>query len=286
MLSCRVQEDRVGRTYVTEAALNHAPIRLVQFTDLHLYGPAEGRLRGVATLPALEATLASARAQEPPCHALLLTGDLVQDDPTGYEHVRQIFGSSTVPVYCIPGNHDEPGPMRAALNVPPFQIGGTAEHGGWLIVLLDSYQHGMASGRLAPGELARLDAALAAHREHHALVCLHHHPVAVASRWLDTVGLENSDALFDVLDAHRNVRAVLWGHVHQAFDATRAGVRLLGTPSTCAQFKPGSDHFAIDPRPPAYRWLELHADGRLETAVVWVAQAAAAAPARARASSG
>lgn len=257
--------------------MSRAPTRILQFTDLHLYGAADGRLRGIATLPALESAIATARAQEAPWEAVLLTGDLVQDDPAGYPHVRRLFGSSPVPVYCIPGNHDEPAPMRAALAAPPFQVCGTARHGEWLFVMLDSYQHGMAAGRLGPGELARLDEALGAHADRHALVCLHHHPVAAGSRWLDTVGLENGDALFEVLDRHDNVRVLLWGHVHQAADFERRGVRLLGTPSTCAQFKPGSDQFAIDQRPPGYRWLELHADGRVESAVVWVETAAQSA---------
>jgi Icc protein len=168
--------------------------------------------------------------------------------------------------------------MRAALAAHPFQVCGTARHGEWLFVMLDSYQHGMAAGRVGEGELARLDAALAAHADRHVLVCLHHHPVAAGSRWLDTVGLENGDALFEVLDRHRNVRVLLWGHVHQAFDGERRGVRLLATPSTCAQFKPGSDQFAIDQRPPGYRWFELHDDGRVESAVVWVDAAAEAVP--------
>ena len=44
--------------------------------------------------------------------AVLVTGDLVQDDPSGYLRFRSIFGSSQKPVLCIPGNHDEPDIMR------------------------------------------------------------------------------------------------------------------------------------------------------------------------------
>ncbi len=251
-----------------------APLRIVQFTDLHLYGAADGQLRGVPTLPALEATLAAARRRETRWDAILLTGDLVQDDPSGYAHVRALFGGSTAPVYCIPGNHDEIGALRSELAAAPFQINGTAEHGNWLLVMLDSYLHGKAGGRLAEAELERLDRALAAHPGHHALVCLHHHPVAMKSRWLDSVGLENPEALFEVLDRHQNVRVLLWGHVHQAWEGTRRGVRLLCTPSTGAQFKPYSDGFALDRRPPGYRWFRLHADGRVETAVDWLDAAA------------
>jgi Icc protein len=47
-------------------------------------------------------------------------------------------------------------------------------------------------------------------------------------------------------------------------------VRLLATPSTCAQFLPHSEDFAVDPRPPAYRTLELTPDGTLNTNLHWV----------------
>lgn len=246
------------------------PIRLLQFTDLHLYGAASGALRGVVTWPALEGAVAHAVSHRSPWDALLITGDLVQDDPSGYERVRELFGNSDVPVYCIPGNHDELGAMREALAAPPFQICGTALIGGWQLVMLDSYLHGMASGRLSAAELGRLDAALGAHPHLHTLVCLHHHPIPMGSRWLDQVGLENGDDLFAVLDRHAQTRVLLWGHVHQAYDGRRNGARLLATPSTCAQFKPRLDGFAIDQRPPAYRWLDLYADGRVETGVEWV----------------
>ena len=68
------------------------------------------------------------------------------------------------------------------------------------------------------------------------------------------------------------MRAIAWGHVHQSFDGLRHGVRLLATPSTCAQFLPNADNFAVDRRPPGYRTLELRADGTLLTEVVWVEQ--------------
>jgi len=245
-------------------------LRLIQFTDPHLYADQAGTLRGVATLPALERTLAHAQARDWPVDAVLLTGDLVQDDPGGYTHVRRTFAALATPVYCLPGNHDVPAAMLRELAQPPFVMGGVVDHEAWRIVLLDSCVPGSADGRLSAASLAALDAALAGAAGRHVLVCLHHHPVPMSSRWLDRVGLTNSAELFRVLDAHRNVRAVLWGHVHQCYDGLRRNVRLLGTPSTCAQFLPHSDEFAVDPRPPGYRTLALRPDGTLDTEVVWV----------------
>jgi len=60
---------------------------------------------------------------------------------------------------------------------------------------------------------------------------------------------------------------VVFGHIHQAMDLRRGGLRLLGCPSTCFQFKSDSVDFALDFLPQGYRWLELYPDGEINTAV-------------------
>ncbi|MGC4028756.1 MAG: 3',5'-cyclic-AMP phosphodiesterase [Steroidobacteraceae bacterium] len=250
--------------------LTNSTTRLMQLTDTHLFGDPGRSLRGVATLPALRQTLAAARAGIEACHAILATGDLVQDDPAGYAHFRAEFGALGKPVLCIPGNHDDVPAMRAALAQAPFDLSPVHDLGAWRLVQLDSSVPREVAGRIKPADLALLDDALAGAGARHVLVALHHHPIPMGSAWLDTIGLVNAAEFFAVLDRHGPVRAVLFGHVHQAFDGERRGVRLLGTPSTCSQFRPRSDHFAIDERPPAWRALQLHANGSIDTQLGWL----------------
>ena len=244
-------------------------MQILQITDTHLYGSAGGKLRGVETDPSLHAALDDAFARAPDYEAVLVTGDLVQDDKAGYLRFRSYFGGLAKPVLCIPGNHDEPEAMHRELTGEPFRICGAHDIGAWTFVMLDSYDPGHVGGRLTKTELARLDAALA-QTSKHAMVCLHHHPVVMGSRWLDGVGLAQPEEFWSIIDRHAHVRAVVWGHVHQAFDGTRGHVRLFATPSTGAQFLPKSDRYAVDSRPPAYRAFELHDDGRIDSSVHWV----------------
>lgn len=250
-------------------------IRLVQYTDTHLQADPAASLRGKATYPALRVTLAHAEHHFPAADAVLLTGDLVQDDPGGYALIRETFQHSRVPVLCLPGNHDIPTAMHEALAEAPFQVGGHAVLGNWLVVLLDTWMEGSAGGLLGAKKLAALDELLARHAERHALVCLHHHPISMQSRWLDSVGLMDADAFRGLIERHLNVRGVLWGHVHQALDRLIKGVRYMATPATCVQFLPRNDQFATDERPPGYRTLELMPDGSIATEVVWVDAVAA-----------
>ncbi len=248
-------------------------IRLLQFTDTHLLADPHGRLRGVEPLATLERVLDHAAGAIRNSDALLATGDIVNDDAGGYTHFQRVLFALDKPVLCLPGNHDDQDAMRRTLASAPFQVGGFVDYGPWRVVLIDSCKPGDAGGRVSRQELDALDSALAG-AAGHALVCMHHHPIPMGSRWLDTVGIENPEELFEVLESHSQVRGLCWGHVHQSFDTRQRGIRLLGTPSTCVQFLPLSAQFAIDGRPPAYRRLTLSADGRIDTEVVWVFEAA------------
>lgn len=246
------------------------PVRLVQFTDTHLFGDAAEDLRGVASLPALRACVEHAAEAIAGADALLVTGDVVQDDVAGYAHLRSTLAPLGKPVLCIPGNHDDVAAMRRELGQSPFRLDAHVDLGAWRIVLLDSVKPGAAGGRLAPAALAALEQSLATAGDRHLLLCLHHQPIGMRSRWLDAVGLENASEFFALVDRYPQVRAIAWGHVHQAYDGQRRGVRLLSTPATCAQFLPESDDFAVDTRPPAYRILELAPDGAVHTEVIWL----------------
>lgn len=139
--------------------------------------------------------------------------------------------------------------------------------GAWRIVMLDSAVVGATFGLLADDQLVVLDQALSGADERHCLVCCHHQPVDIGCAWIAPIGLHNADELLRRLRSYPQVKALLWGHIHQEWDEVRDGIRFLATPSTCIQFAPRSEDFKVSEEQPGYRWLLLHADGRLETGV-------------------
>jgi Icc protein len=229
-------------------------------------------MRGVTTyetfLAVLEHALRDARW---PPDVILATGDIVQDESrAGYLRFRDSLERFGIPVLSIPGNHDDPKLMSELLNTGPFQLGGELRLGSWSLIMLSTFLAGEDAGGLGPARLSGLRKALEAHAGQHVLVCMHHHPMPMGSAWLDGVALRDAPDFLRIIDANPRVKAVLWGHVHQASDRQRNNVRFLSTPSTCSQFLPGSDFFALDDRPPGLRWLELFPDGRIKTAVDWL----------------
>lgn len=245
-------------------------LTILQFTDTHLVAEVGGRLYGVNTYETLADTISAALATNGMPDCVLLTGDISQDETAAsYDNVRQITGTIATEVYFLPGNHDRFDVMseRLANGSTNIKHERSFVKKGWQVILLDSTIEKKVEGNLREGELERLEKLLSENASLHTLVCLHHNPVGVGSDIFDGIGLLNARDFFSVLDKHNNVRGILWGHVHQEFSSDRNGVALMATPSTCFQFKPRVNFFALDELPPGYRHITLHADGRIESRV-------------------
>ncbi|HET6629248.1 MAG TPA: metallophosphoesterase [Woeseiaceae bacterium] len=246
-------------------------IRVLHVTDPHLFAEAGVSLRGTVTSESFQAVLRHFEDSGWRADLVAMTGDVIQDDSRGaYERFRDLVAPLGLPVHCVPGNHDRPALMREVLDREPFRVCAAEIYGRWLVAGVDSVVEGSPAGRVAGPELARIRAILDGTSAEHALLLVHHPPVPVGSRWLDQVGLENGPEFLETIAGSGKVRAVLFGHVHQAFDGAVDSIRIIGTPSTCAQFETGSDDYAVSGRPPAYRRLALLPDGSLDSELVWL----------------
>lgn len=200
-----------------------------------------------------------------------MTGDLIQDDSrAAYERFCELMKPVGLPIYCVPGNHDVRPLMREALAEPQFHYCESAELRNWLITGVDSCIDNDAAGRISDQEMTRLEDVLDRTQAEHVLVCLHHPPLAVGSKWLDEVGLRNGDEFLRLISRAKIVRAAIFGHIHQAFERAYDSVRIIGTPSTCRQFKIASEEFAVDDNPPAYRRISLYPNGSVDTELIWL----------------
>ncbi len=202
---------------------------------------------------------------------VIITGDLVQDDSAeAYDRFRALMLPLNMRMHCVPGNHDVRDLMKKVCCAPPFSYCAYEEIGDWLLIGLDSCNTDDAGGVLTAEELERLSETVTHSAAKHVMVCLHHPPIAIGSAWLDTVGLKNGDEFLQRLQSLQRVRLVIFGHIHQTYDSEHYGVRIVATPSTCRQFMQGSNDFAVDDRPPAYRRITLRSDGSNDAELIWL----------------
>ena len=244
------------------------PVGILQLTDFHLLPRSDQRFYGISTWQSLKDTLAEALRQNPAPDLVLLTGDLAQNAcPETYALLKPLIEEIPAPTLVLPGNHDSPALLTEAFSWSRKVRERIRCLQGWIVIALDSCTPGSPVGNLSLGELRELASVLQETRTQPVLIALHHPPIATGSRWLDTMQISNSREFKDLIAQYPNVRALVFGHIHQTWRSAWGETQLMGTPSTGFQFAPLSDTFRLDLTAPGYRWITLYSDGSVKSTV-------------------
>ncbi len=240
------------------------PLRVIQLTDTHL-GTGEGfELAGLNTRESLGAVLAEIEQTATSADLLAVTGDIAADAEAGaYKLLNRIMSGIDVSYAWLPGNHDDFSLMREVID-QPFKPVVETDH--WELLFLNTSVPNQVGGALAASELQFLQSRLAEGSKHVAIF-LHHPPLDVGCKWLDVQQVENSEALAGLVKASNRVKGIFTGHVHQQGEHQWQGCKVYTTPSTCVQFSRNCDEFTLSAKPPGYRIIQFHGDGRIETRV-------------------
>ncbi len=251
-------------------------LSILQLSDTHILASPGATLLGIDTAYYFRAVLAQAFAGQQSYDLIMLTGDIAQDPVAeSYQYVLKQISGYGIPCICLPGNHDDYRLMQEILDTDLVSCRKQAFLKNWQIICLNSQIIGEEGGYLAAEELLFLEECLSRHPDQHAMIAVHHHSLATESVWMDTMMISNSDEFLAVAHRHPQVKAIINGHIHQEMDRQTPTLRVLSTPSTCFQFKPKSVEFALDDTSPAYRHLQLYADGRVASTVIRLNEALA-----------
>ncbi|MFQ3787843.1 phosphodiesterase [Halomonas sp. A29] len=236
-------------------------MRLVQITDCHLHADPDARSRAGFPLRQLESVVAAVRDEHP--DVVIVSGDISQDETAAsYQHAHRVLSALECPWFWLGGNHDQQELMK---DVKPIR--DDIDLAGWRLVVADTSVKGYAHGELGEERIGALIERLE-QDERPTLLVMHHPPLTVGSAWLDEIGLRDRDALWQALASFPQVKAILCGHIHQAFAGRQklehGEVMVYGCPSTTDQFLAGSDDFAIDEASrPGYRVFNLSGEAWL-----------------------
>ena len=242
------------------------PFVLAQISDLHI--KARGTLAyGVVDVAGmLRACVRHVLALKRQPDAVALTGDLTDGGRADeYALLREIIAPLGMPIYVIPGNHDKREALRSAfadhayLRQSSEFIQYAIDDHPLRIVAIDTVIPRESGGELCEERIAWIERTLAQVPGAPTVVLMHHPPFTTFIGHMDAYGLRNPEALAPVISRHRQVLAILCGHVHRPIEARFAGTVASTSPSPAHQVALDLDvdapsRFVMEP--PAYR---LHA---------------------------
>ncbi|MDQ2079607.1 phosphodiesterase [Xanthobacteraceae bacterium Astr-EGSB] len=217
--------------------MNESRIVIAQITDSHIRAPGRLAYCKVDTAHHLAQTVALLAAPPVPVDAVIVTGDLTDfaaDEE--YAHFRKLVSPLSVPIYPVPGNHDERAALRRAFaDLIDLPAEGpqchVADVGRVRVAMVDSTVPGAPHGEMTATTLAWLDRVLAEAPERPTLVALHHPPFLTGVRHMDVQNCRGADALEELLRRHPNVCGLTCGHVHRTVITTFAGQAAMIAPS-------------------------------------------------------
>ncbi len=215
-----------------------------QISDLHIKRPGALAYNRVDTAAALARCIATLNALTPRPHAVVITGDLVdQGHPDEYAHLKTLLAALDLPCFLLVGNHDARDALREAFPArPELRTGGefvqyAVDLDELRLIALDSIQPGGSGGSLCDARLAWLEAQLDAARDRPVVVALHHPPFDCGIDHMDAMRLDASASarLAALLRRYPNVERVICGHVHRPIFARFGGTLASAAPAPCHQ---------------------------------------------------
>lgn len=184
---------------------------------------------------------------------LLVTGDMSEHgDDDSYRRCAAALAVCPFPVYPTVGNHDRRAPFARHFPQVPMVDGFvqySVRHGGLHLIVIDTRERGRHGGGFCARRAAWLGARLDEHPDTPTVIVMHHPPFDAGIEWMATHADERWVATFvATIAGHRQVRAILCGHLHRAIVAPWRGVSAIVCPSTAPQV--ALDLNPIDPERP------------------------------------
>ncbi len=215
---------------------------ICQISDLHVRRPGELAYRRVDTAMLLRKCVEHVLAQPMRPDVVVVTGDLADSGRIEeYEHLADMLAPLPMPIYVIPGNHDDRRAMRAVFG-GRWELSGSDEfmqytvHAGPVaLVALDTTVAGDGGGLLCERRLRWLERELFRLRGVPTVLLMHHPPFPTGIGHMDRVGLKTEYPLEPIIQRNPNIERILCGHLHRSIIRRLGGTLAMTCPSPAHQ---------------------------------------------------
>ena len=245
---------------------------IAQISDTHLFGDKNRKINGSNSYQNLKSIISHITSLDKKPNLVMVSGDLSQDCTfESYQHLANLLNRNGIKYYFFPGNHDDVDIINKVfdLNWKKDRVDYSFEINNWFAYVIDTSVYPEVGGELSNEQVKNMEESLRQNKDKPTIVFMHHHPVKIHSTWLDDYILKNPEQFNEVIKTNPQVKAVLFGHIHQVFEKNINGVFYGSTPASCYQVLPKTETFTIEKLNPGYRLIELNED-QFSSKVVWV----------------
>ncbi|MFT5598566.1 MAG: Icc protein, partial [Chitinophagales bacterium] len=181
-------------------------LRIAQITDIHLTEHDGETLQSIDTGESLRQVLAEISALSPRPSLIIASGDLVQTaNSKSYSRLKSIFCDMDIPVYVLPGNHDDSEMMQQHLVGGRVKYQSKLDLNGWLILFLDSTIKGENHGVVSEKEQTLLEKNIGSEFNKPILITLHHPTINSCPSF--GCRLDNKDKFISYLKQQSSIKA-------------------------------------------------------------------------------
>jgi 3',5'-cyclic AMP phosphodiesterase CpdA len=238
---------------------------IAQISDLHIAMEGHLAYERFDTASCVSRCIECIGRLRPQPDVVLATGDLVDSGSSGeYKRLRDVLAPLAVPVFLIPGNHDDREALRTEFRDHAYlpSKGRPAcyavEQYPVRLLALDTLVPGEKGGALGDGQLDWFEEQLASAPRRPTLVFLHHPPFRTGIPRMDDIGLDAASAqrLGDIVSRHSQIELVTAGHLHRGLQTRWRGTTASVCPSAAFQFRLNMEPAKLEPapnEPPAYQ---------------------------------
>jgi 3',5'-cyclic AMP phosphodiesterase CpdA len=164
---------------------------IAQITDSHIVEKGDSWQNSYKTIVDERLTKVCAELNEKKPEIVIATGDLV-DVKEAYGHFREITSNLTMPMFVIPGNHDDREAMKLAFSDNEYMpqsgfVQYVIEDYPLRLIGLDTLVPGSPRGELDEERLDWLDATLSSNREKPTIIFMHHFPFTIGHKIFDQI---------------------------------------------------------------------------------------------------
>lgn len=196
---------------------------IAQITDTHIlpHGQSYWNKQETEVRERLKHVVEHLNALVPRPDVVLLTGDTIETGgKEAYQHLKEILHPLTMPLYIIPGNHDDREELRTAFSEEKYM-----PKNGFIQYVIDDYPVRLIAldthvphedyGLLCTNRLLWLEGKLKEDPHKPTLIFMHHFPMKVGLRCFDNMLCQLEGDFESLIKSSPHILGIVAGHYHK-----------------------------------------------------------------------